>query len=164
MDIRVTRTLVVGDNRQLASCWPPMGTCASCGIESYRNLRAPCIAQDRKCNECGTYGHLARACKTKRTWHETEDGGPTRRKKEAPTGRGGPPGDTGEHAQGTNYVKKEPRSRRSQGGRAHKRQKTQHTSSYYDQPAAGSSAMHTTTNTNTQGQQMQLNPAVWDKT
>ena len=44
MDIRVTRTSVVGDNRQLASCWPPMGTCASCGIESYRHLRAPCIA------------------------------------------------------------------------------------------------------------------------
>ena len=34
MDIRVTRTSVVGDNRQLASCWPPMGTCASCGMES----------------------------------------------------------------------------------------------------------------------------------
>ena len=27
MDIRVTRTSVVGGNRQLASCWPPMGTC-----------------------------------------------------------------------------------------------------------------------------------------
>jgi hypothetical protein len=30
MDIRITKTKVVEDNRQLASCWPPMGKCASC--------------------------------------------------------------------------------------------------------------------------------------
>jgi hypothetical protein len=98
--------------------------------------------------------------KTKKTLHGTEDGGPTRQKKEAPTDRGGPPGDAGEHAQGTNYVKTEPRSHRSHGGRAHKRQKTQHMNSYYDQPATGSSAMHSTPNTNTQGQKMQPTPAL----
>jgi hypothetical protein len=31
-------TKVIGDNRQLASCWPPMGTCASCGMEGHRHL------------------------------------------------------------------------------------------------------------------------------
>jgi hypothetical protein len=62
-------TKVIGDNRQLASCWPPMGTCASCGMEGHRHLRAPCIAQGRRCHECGSEDHLARdRTRTSRRW------------------------------------------------------------------------------------------------
>jgi hypothetical protein len=69
IDVWISDTKVVEDNRQLASCWPPMGTCASCGMEGYRHLRAPCIAQGRRCHECGSEDHLARACKTRQNSH-----------------------------------------------------------------------------------------------
>jgi hypothetical protein len=117
MDVRITGTKVVGDNRQLASCWPPMGTCASCGMESYRHLRAPCIAQDRRCNECGSDGHLARACKTKETLHVKENGGPAQQMKETTASRSGLPGGAVEHAQESSYIKKEPHSRPNLNGR-----------------------------------------------
>jgi hypothetical protein len=53
MDVRIANEKAVENNLQLASCWPPMGMCASCGLEGYRRLRA-CIAQGRRCNECGS--------------------------------------------------------------------------------------------------------------
>ena len=60
MDVQVT-----GVNITESNCWPPMGRCASCGIEAYRCLRAPCIAQGRRCGSCGSRGHLARVCTNK---------------------------------------------------------------------------------------------------
>ena len=84
-------------------------------------------------------------------------------KKETPTSHSGLPGGAGEHAQETSYIKKEPRSRRilsSHRGQTNKRQKTQHTGSYIDKLTTGSSAIHTTPKTHTQGQQMQPTPAL----
>jgi hypothetical protein len=46
MDVRITYTKVVEDNRQLASCWPPMGRCASFGMEGLPTLLASRRAED----------------------------------------------------------------------------------------------------------------------
>ena len=42
---------------------------ASCGIESYRRFRAPCLAQGRWCDKCGLQGHLARVCTKEMNLH-----------------------------------------------------------------------------------------------
>ena len=68
VDVQVT-----GVNITVASCWPTVGRCASCGIEGYRRLRAICIAQGRRCDRCGSQGHLARACTKEMNLH-TERG------------------------------------------------------------------------------------------
>jgi hypothetical protein len=146
MDVRITDTKFVEDKRQLATCWPPMGTCASCGMEGYRHLRAPCIAQDWRCNECGSDGHLARACKTKKTWFAEEKGNRTRRKEKTPANRSGLPGGAGVHAQETSCVQGEPRSRHNLGGHkswTNKRQKTHHEGLSNDKLTMGSSAVCT---------------------
>ena len=113
MDVRITDTKVVEDNRQLASCWPPMGKCASCGIEGYRRLRAPCIAQGRRCNECGSEGHLARVCKTKKNLHAEGNGGRAKQKGRIPTNRSGLPGGAGVHAQETSSLQERMHYRRN---------------------------------------------------
>jgi hypothetical protein len=116
MDIRITNTKIVEDTRQLASCWPLMGTCASFGMESYRRLRAPCIAQGRRCNECGSDGHLARVCKTKKNLHAEGNRSRAKQKREIPTNRGGLPGGARVHAQETNSLQRETHPRRNLGG------------------------------------------------
>jgi hypothetical protein len=131
--MRITDTKVVEDNRQLASCWPPMGTCASCGIEGYRRLRAPCIGQGRRCYECGSDGHLAPACKTRQNLHTEGNGGRAKQKREIPTSRGGLPGGAGVHAQETSSLQGETHSRRNLSGHkgwTSKGQSTQHRGSF----------------------------------
>jgi hypothetical protein len=133
MDIRITETKVVEDNRQLASCWPPMGKCASCGIEGYRRLRAPCIAQGRRCNDCGSEGHLACVCKTKKNLYTGWNRGRAKQKGKTPATRGGLPGGAGKHAQETSYIQGGTRSRRNLGdhnGWTSKGQKTQSLGSF----------------------------------
>ena len=57
MDVQVT-----GVNLTKSTCWPPVGRCASYGIEGYRRFRAPCIVQGRWCDKCGLQGHFAQVC------------------------------------------------------------------------------------------------------
>jgi hypothetical protein len=116
MDVWTTDTKVVEDNRQLASCWPPMGKCASCGMEGYRRLRAPCIAQGRRCIECGSEGHLAHVCKMKKNLHAEGNGGCAKQKREIPTNCGGLPGGAGVLAQETSSLQEVTHSRRNLSG------------------------------------------------
>jgi hypothetical protein len=123
-----------------------MGTYASCGMEGYPRLRAPCIAQDRRCNEYGSVGHLARACTTKMTWLALEKGNRTRRKGKTPANRGGLPGGAGVHAQEPSCVQRELRSRHNLvvcKGWTGKRQKTHHVGSSKDKLTVGSSTVCT---------------------
>jgi hypothetical protein len=103
MDVQIANKKIVEENQQLASCWPPVGMCASCGLEGYRRLRAPCIAQGRTCHECGSEGHIARACKTRKNLHAESNKGQTKQKREIPTHQGGLPGGAGVHAQETEF-------------------------------------------------------------
>jgi hypothetical protein len=105
IDVRTTDTKVVEDNRQPARCWPPMGTHASYRMEGYRRLLpAPRIAQDRRCNEYGSVGHLARACTTKMTWVAEKKGNRNRREGKTPANRSGRPGGAGVHSsKGTSF-------------------------------------------------------------
>ena len=64
MDVQVDSAIITG-----SSCWPPRGQCTSCGIEGYKRLRAPCIAQGRHCENCGSQGHLARVCIKRKNLH-----------------------------------------------------------------------------------------------
>ena len=128
MDIRITGVQVVEDNRRLTSCWPPMGKCASCGIEGHRRLRAPCIAQGRRCNDCGSEGHLARMCTTKKNLYTERNRGHAKQKGKMPASCGYWTGGAGAHAQETNPLQGGTRFRCNLGdhnGWTSKRQKTQ---------------------------------------
>ena len=131
MDVQIANKKIVEENQQLASCWPPMGMCASCGLEGYRRLRAPCIAQGRTCHECGSEGHIARVCKTRKNLQAESNNGQTKQKREIPTHQGSLPGGARVHAQETKIstIQRGTRSRRnpsSHKDRTNKRQKTQH--------------------------------------
>jgi hypothetical protein len=106
MDIRITGMQVAEDNRQLASCWPLMGRCASCGIEGHRRLRAPCIAQGRRCNDCGSEGHLACVCTTKKNLYTKRNRGHAKQKGKMPASRGCLTRGAGVHAQETSKKQK----------------------------------------------------------
>ena len=45
------------------SCWPPVGQCHSCGFDAHRRTGIVCIAYTKRCNICGTLGHIEKACK-----------------------------------------------------------------------------------------------------
>jgi hypothetical protein len=143
VDIRTTDTKVVEDNRQPARCWPPMGTHASYRMEGYRRLLpAPRIAQDRRCNEYGSVGHLARACTTKMTWVAGKKGNRTRREGKTPANRSGRPGGAGVHS----CARRELRSHHNLGGcknRTDKRRKTHRVGSSKDKLTVGSSTICT---------------------
>ena len=111
MDIQITGIQMVE-----SSCWPPMGKCASCGLEGYRRLRAPCIAQDRRCNDCGLQGHLARVCTMKKNLYTETDRGHTKQKGKMPAKGGHWIGGTGAHAQETNPLQGRTRFRCDLGG------------------------------------------------
>ena len=106
---------VVEDNRQLASCWPPMGKCTSCGIEGHRRLRAPCIAKGRRCNNCGSEGHLARVCTTKKNLYTERNRGRAKQKGKMPASRGCLTGGAGVHAQETSHQESASRDRNTGG-------------------------------------------------
>ena len=45
------------------NCWPPIGTCHSCGFGAHQRIGTICIAHTKRCNICGTSGHMEAACK-----------------------------------------------------------------------------------------------------
>ena len=89
-------------------------------------------------------GHLAHACKKRKTLHANRS--LTRQKRDTPT-HSGLPGGAGAHAQETSYFKKKPQSNRNPNGRRgwpNKRQKTQNNYSFDQVPTTGSPRIHTT--------------------
>ena len=54
------------------------------GNEGYRRLRAPCIAQGRRCGRCGSQGHLARVCIKEMNLHMERGKSRTKCKKTTP--------------------------------------------------------------------------------
>jgi hypothetical protein len=83
-----------------------MGRCASCGIEGHRRLRAPCIAQGRRCNDCSSEGHLARVCTTKKNLYTERNRGHAKQKGKMPASRACLTRGAGVHAQETSKRQK----------------------------------------------------------